>query len=65
MLCMCSDLVENMTNLFLTRAGFGISDGVFDPTPVWLLDIPTSAKPRFYGTKSWKNANNLRFLSFK
>lgn len=51
----CRDHLENMSNLFRTRAGSGISDeGVFDRTPVWFPDIPTSTQPRSCGTKGWK-----------
>lgn len=55
MLCVCSDLLGNITNLFLTRAESVICDeGVLDQTPLWFLDIQTSVKPRSCGTKQWK-----------
>lgn len=54
-LCACSDLAGNKSNLFLTRAESVICDeGVLDQTPVWFPDIQTAVKPQSCGAKLWK-----------
>lgn len=59
----CRDHLENMSNLFWTRAGSGISDeGVFDGTPVWFPDISTTA---ILWNERVENGSNPRFLSFE
>lgn len=66
MLCLCTDLSENMTNLFLTGAESVISDeGLFDPTPAWFLDIRTPAETSIPWNETAENGNRPRFLSFK